>query len=210
MVEMRITEENRRHIIRMNRQLSWAALPLLAIPGPLLALAGYPRAWPIVFACCVALALLLLLSILLAVPRLVARQRIVFGEGGYTVTGWFATRRLVASDVTRAAMIDRLALGVGASAHHLVLAGNRRRLLSLVGQMWTYEQMSALATDLTRRGIPVTHFVEPTTAAHVRAVDHRFMPWRYAHPLAFALLLTAAIVLVVTVAVVAIIVAPNR
>jgi len=86
------------------------------------------------------------------------------------------------------------------ATHHLVVLGPRERLLLLVGQMWDREQLSALALDLTSRGVPLVPIDQPTTPRQLRALDPRLVPWRRARPVAVVLLTVLTVLLLLVAA----------
>lgn len=195
-----MTEERRRAVVRANFRALWVFLPLLALPGVMLVLqtvlSRSPSAAGFVFFGLNAMVMgLLLVFAYVWIPRRAEQQRIVFGEGRYAVTTWFGTSRFAASDVAGVVAVDRLSLGGVPPAHHLVLAGHRRRLLLLAGHMWDVEQLRALADDLAARGVPFAHLDRPVAPHELRAMDPRLMPWRQARPIAFALLLVLGVLL---------------
>ncbi|SFJ75291.1 hypothetical protein [Cellulomonas sp. KH9] len=203
MVELTLTPHARRRLLRAN--IPAALVPALLLGcglGGLMLLAG--RTGQALAYVGAALALVVLgvrLSLVHA-----GRARVVFGDGTYALRSLVGERRFAAADVAAAAMVTRMPLGA-LTSHHLVLAGHRGTLAHLDGAMWDQAQLTALAHDLAARGVPVTAFPHPITAAQLRAADPRFLAsWR-AHPVRSALLavggalLTIAVVVVVVLAV---------
>ncbi|WP_029088404.1 hypothetical protein [Brevibacterium album] len=205
-------------MVRTNIQLVWLMVPLLALQGGMLgvlgllsstssARGGLPAGSILGMGAIAVVIVLVILYAHLAIPAMAARQRIVFGDGTYTFTGWFRTVRLRAEEISRAAAIGHVRLGAAQPTHHLVLAGPRRRLLILVGQMWDIGQLGALANDMADRGVPLISLLRPFSPAQLRSFDPRLMPWRQARPFAFAsLLATGLIVLAVGAAIAVVIV----
>lgn len=115
--------------------------------------------------------------------------RIVYGDGRYESTYAWRTTRFAAQDVERVVTIDRMALGATPSTHHLIVVGPAKRLLMLVGHMWSTDQLGALANDLAARGVPMTSLRETITPKQLRTMDRRLMPWWQAHPVALGLLI---------------------
>lgn len=130
-----------------------------------------------------------------------------FGDGWIEHKWMFRTRRFAAAEATSVVTVDQMSFGglAGAPTHHLIVTGQDRRLLLLVGQMWDTQQLSAVMHDLASRGVPWFSVPEPVTPAQLRERDPRLVPWWQAHPIALALLVAGAafsiiIVLVVIVA----------
>lgn len=100
-----MTEDNRRRVVRTNIQLVWLMVPLLALQGGMLgvlgllsstssARGGLPAGSILGMGAIAVVIILVILYAHLAIPAMAARQRIVFGDGTYTFTGWFRTVRL--------------------------------------------------------------------------------------------------------------------
>lgn len=195
MTELLLTDDARRRVMTVNLRLAVAyAVGTLLLLGGLAAVTG--RLW-------VAVAGLLLAGAMVAsttalARRSVQRSRITFGDGTYTVHGLGRPRRFTAGDVASAAMVTHMSLGAGPT-HHLVVAGTGGPLVHLVGQMWTREQLTALAHDLAARAVPVASFPSPLTPAQLRAHDRRLVAaWR-ARPALTALLAGLAVLLLLVV-----------
>ncbi|MBO0923314.1 hypothetical protein J1G44_02305 [Cellulomonas sp. zg-ZUI199] len=198
MVELVLTPHARRRLLRAN--VPAALVPALLLGcglGGLHLLAG--RTGRALVFVGVGLALAVLGVVL---PLVHARRaRVVFGDGTYALRSLVGERRFAATDVAAAAMVSRMPLGA-LTSHHLVLAGARGTLAHLDGAMWDQGQLTALAHDLAARGVPVTAFPHPITAAQLRAADPRYLaPWR-AHPARSVLLAVAGALLTIAVAVV--------
>ncbi|MGN6239068.1 MAG: hypothetical protein ACTHNI_04930 [Cellulosimicrobium cellulans] len=206
LIELAMGDAAKRQVLRSN-------MALISILAPLVGLAQLPAA---ITSGNLALAVGFLAFALAMIPltyaigrRMVDRARIVLGDGTYTVHGWGRTKRFTVADVDRVVTVDRMAFGMAGATHHLIVLGPTKRLLLLVGQMWDRDQLSTLALDLARRGVPLTPWHQPVTPAQLRAFDRRLVPWPQAHPVALALLVglgTLLVLVVLFVVVVAIIV----
>ncbi|MBN0040769.1 hypothetical protein JN535_11400 [Cellulosimicrobium cellulans] len=206
MIELAMGDAAKRQVLRSN-------MTMISIFAPLVGLAQLPAA---IASGNPALALGFLAFALSMIPltyatarRMVDRTRIVLGDGTYTVHGWGRTKRFTVADVDRVVTVDRMAFGPAKATHHLIVVGPTTRLLLLVGQMWDREQLSTVALDLARRGVPLTPWHRPVTPAQLRAFDRRLVPWRQAHPVALGLLVglgTLLVLVVLLVVVVALVV----
>lgn len=194
---MRMTDEAARRVMRMNMGFAAIMTPLLAIPALLQLFVGISSYGIVV---------LVFVACMMPLTFLLARHservtRLVYGDGHYEYRMLWRTIRFDVTDVALVATIGQMALGNGltGATHHLVVAGARRRLLLLVGQMWSTEQLGALAADLAAHGAPVTPIPGPITPTQLRAQDRRLMPWWQAHPVALALLVVGIVLAVFTV-----------
>jgi hypothetical protein len=192
-LELTLTDAAQRYLVRANMTLVGPLLVLscLVIVPPGLR-SGDPV--PAIAYLCVALAMVPLTYVL--ARRTAERSRIVLGDGTYTVHGWGRPKRFAVPDVERVVTVDRMALGGTGPTHHLVVVGHARRLVLLVGRMWDREQLSQVALDLERRGVPLTPVHQPVTPAQLRALDRRLVPWWQAHPVALGLLVGLGVLLV--------------
>ncbi|WP_136519993.1 hypothetical protein [Cellulomonas telluris] len=198
MVELTLTPEARRRVIRTN-------VPPAVVPGLLLGLGlgGFLLLAGRTAQGLVHVLLGVVLTVLAVVLSIVRarRSRIVFGDGTYTVWSFRGDRRFTASDVAAVAMVTDMPMGA-VTGHHLVLAGRSGPLVHLVGAMWDQAQLTSLAHDLASRGVPVTPFPHRITPAQLRAVDPRFVAaWR-ARPGVTALVAVLALLLLVALVVV--------
>lgn len=191
-----MTPEARTRVIRMNVTLACVFATLVCgLPAILQAVIGH---WGL-SAAFLMLGLAMVLFTYALAARTASRSRIAFGDGTYTVGGAFGSRRFTVADVARAVTVDHMSLGRAQATHHLIVAGHRTRLLHLVGQMWDTDQLSALALDLSHRGVPLTPFHHRITAAQLRAHDRRLVPAWQARPMAFALLIALGVLLLAVV-----------
>lgn len=199
MRELMLNEESKRALSRMNALLSYGFIAILAIlgllqliPGMLQLASGNLSSGVNYFGLSIGyflgVGVLLVLTPLL-VKRLNNRSRVVFGDGTYAVFGLFLTKRFTTADIERVVPVMSMKLGpMSTPSHHLFVVGHTRRLMLLVGQMWTSEQMNALVQDMTGRGAQMSAFTHPITPSQLRSVDPRLLPWHQAHPVAAALI----------------------
>ena len=187
MTDIRMTPEAQKRVIRMNLMSVWVIAGLFAlVQAPLQFLL---ENW-VMGATLIGIAIAMVVATYALAKRMGERSRITFGDGTYTVHGAFRSKTFTAADVARVVTIDRMALsgGIAGTTHHLIVTGPVKRLLMLVGQMWGTDQLSALALDLSGRGVPLTPIPNPITPVELRAYDARLMPAWQAHPYAFGLL----------------------
>ncbi|MGN7701838.1 hypothetical protein [Cellulosimicrobium sp. 22601] len=193
------------------RQVLRSNMTVISILAPLVGLAQLPAAimggYPVLALGLLAFALAMIPLTYALARRMVDRARIVLGDGTYTVHGWGRSKRFTVADVDRVVTVDHMAFGAAGATHHLIVVGPTKRLLLLVGQMWDRDQLSTVALDLARRGVPLTPWHQPVTPVQLRAFDRRLVPWPQAHPVALALLvgigtlLACVVVFVVVVAI---------
>lgn len=202
MHELRLSEETQRRAVALNARQAWISLAFLApILLALVVIFSLQDFW-LGFGYGVLVVVLvggsLPLSIWLA--RWAMRETYIrFGDGWIEHKWMFRTRRFAAAEATSVVTVDRMSFGgfSGAPTHHLIVTGRDRRLLILVGQIWTTQQLSAIMHDLASRGVPWISVPEPITPPQLRARDPRLVPWWQAHPIAFALLIAGAVFVLV-------------
>ncbi|PPF43143.1 hypothetical protein C5B85_14400 [Pseudoclavibacter sp. AY1F1] len=204
MHELRLSPETQRRAIALNMRQSWISLAMLApILLVLVVIFSLQDFW-LGFGYGMLVVLLIGGSVPLSIwlARKSMRETYIrFGDGWIEHRWMFRTRRFSAAEATSVVTVDQMTLGgfMGAPTHHLIVTGGDRRLLILVGQMWTQQQLTAVMQDLASRGVPWISVPEPITPPQLRARDPRLVPWWQAHPVAFALLIAGATFAVVIV-----------
>ncbi len=205
-VVMQLTPEARERMTRYNtamlRWLSFSWIPLIAVIC-LIAVLALQSLLPLLF---IAIAVMLGLGGGLAtgpyVRRAVDRVRIELDDGAYVIGDGRRFHRFTAGDVDQVVHVARHRLSRAQEAPLLIVVGARRRLAILTGQMWTPQQLGALADDLVARGARRIDVEQPVSARQLRAMDRRWITWMHAHPALFVLLAVLAAVLVVIIAIV--------
>ena len=205
-VVMELTPEARERMLRHNtamlRWVSFSWIPLIAVICLMAALA-LQSPLPLLF---IALAVLLGAGGGLAtgpyVRRAVDRVRIELDDGAYAIGDGRRVHRFAAGDVDQVVHVARHRLSRAQEAPLLIVVGARRRLAILTGQMWTPQQLGALADDLVARGARRIDVEQPVSARRLRATDRRWITWMHAHPVLFALLVVLGAVLAVVILIV--------
>jgi hypothetical protein len=206
-VEMRMDPRAKKRLFRMNMValgFSCFGLVFVGVSQTLLGLLGPDPTWTGHLVLGVSsLALAVVLGVLAAVllRREADSARILHGDGRYESKYSWRTTRFVAQDAESVVTIDRMALGATPQTHHLIVVGPTKRLLMLVGHMWSTEQLGALANDLAAHGVPMTSLRETITPKQLRAMDRRLMPWWQAHPVGLGLLMVAGALALVAIGV---------
>lgn len=199
MHELRMTPEAQRRAVALNMKQSWI---ILATLGPLLLLLAVLYAlqnlWVgIAYGAFVAVIFGGSVPLTIWLARMAMRDTYVrFGDGWIEHRWMFRTRRFAAAEAASVVTVGRMSFGgmAGAPTHHLIVTGRDRRLLLLVGQMWSTAQLTAVMNDLASRGVQWISVPELITPSQLRARDPRLVPWWQAHPVAFALIVTGAAV----------------
>lgn len=197
MRELTMAADKQRSSTKLNMSVSFAMAGLLAFVGLMQLLAGSPVGLIYLIA-----APAIVAGTIVLVKRQHTHSRVVFGDGSYEVAGMFRRQRFDVGDVERVITVNHMPLGAAAPTHHLIVLGKTKRLLLLVGYMWTVEQMTELANDFTSRGVPLTPIREPITPVRLRSIDPRALEWWRARPLLLGALLTVLAVIVMIVVVV--------
>lgn len=210
-IEMRMDPEAKSRTFRMNMValgFSCFGLVFVGLSQTLLGLLGSTptRTGHLVLGISsLTLALVLGALAVVLVRREADAARVVYGDGRYESTFSWRTTRFAAHDAERVVTIDRMAIGATPMTHHLIVVGPAKRLLMLVGHMWSTDQLGALANDLAARGVPMTSLRETITPKQLRTMDRRLMPWWQAHPVGLGfLMLGGALVLGAIVAAIAV------
>lgn len=193
---LELTDEARRTVMKANVGL--AVLFAACIVGPVAGL-QFALGRPALALPFLALAVSMVAGTAALARRFAHRTRIEFGDGVYRVGGLRGVREYAAHQISRAIWVHRMRLGSAPATQHLFVLGPKRRITVLVGQMFSVEQMHALATDLYTHRVEVITITEPTTSARLRGTDPRVMPWWQAHPVIFALLATVLLLIVLVV-----------
>lgn len=198
MHELRLSPETQRRAIALNMRQSWISLAMLAPILLMLVVIFSLQDFLLGFGYGVLVFVLIGGSVPLSIwlARTSMRETYIrFGDGWIEHRWMFRTRRFAAAEATSVVTVDQMTLGglMGAPTHHLIVTGRDRRLLILVGQMWTQQQLTAIMHDLASRGVPWISVPEPITPPQLRARDPRLVPWWQAHPVAFALLIAGAV-----------------
>ena len=125
--------------------------------------------------------------------------RIEYGGGSYTRVSMFGTRRTFsAADAGRVATVNTLLGGAPGGTPQLIVVGpSGGTILRLRGQTWDTDQFAQLANDLIAHGVAHDAIQEPITRAALGERYPKVVRWPEAHPIAFGLLLSLAIVVVV-------------
>jgi hypothetical protein len=131
--------------------------------------------------------------------------RIEYGNGSYTRVSLFGARRTFhAADVASVLTVNALLSGmVGGVPQLIVLGPGDVKILRLRGQTWEISQFAELANDLIAHGAAHVGITEPIKPAALRERYPKVVPWSEAHPIAFALLLSLALVATIFAVVVA-------
>lgn len=201
MIELTMTATARRSSTTLNMVIAAVLGGILIVVGAAMVALGVPLGW---------LYLSMGPAMIGLTALLVRRQKgnslLRFGDGTYTLRGLGRQKRFTVDDVERVVTVSRMGLGALGETHHLIVVGRERRLLMLVGYMWTVEQMTQLSDDLVARGVPLYPFPYPITPAQLRGVDRRLIPFVQAHPVASGLLVgLGAFVLVILIVVILIV-----
>lgn len=203
LTELTLTDSAKRQVVRKNLTFTVILVPLFAMNAFTVWVTTRNTMLALAF---VLLALVAVPLVYVVARRTADRSRVVFGDSYVAGHGW--GRREIRTVAAMESVVTVCQMGfMGAMpTHHLIVLGPQKRLLLLVGQMWDREQLSALALDLVSRGVSLVAIAQSTTPRQLRALDHRLIPWRQAHPIG-VLLLTVLGVLLVLVAAFAIMVA---
>lgn len=207
MHELRLTPEAQRRAIALNMRQSWISLAMLApIFLALIVIFSLQDFW-LGFGYGALIVVLIGGSVPLSLwlARTSMRDTYIrFGDGWIEHKWMFRTRRFAAAEATSVVTVDQMSFGgfAGAPTHHLIVTGRDRRLLILVGQMWTTQQLTAIMQDLASRGVPWFSVPEPVTPPQLRARDPRLVPWWQAHPIALGLLIAGGVIAFMTIAVI--------
>ena len=198
MHELRLSPETQRRAVALNMRQSWISLgmlaPLLLILTVLFSLQDFWLGFGYGALIIVLLGGSVPLSIWLA-RKSMRETYIRFGDGWIEHKWMFRTRRFAAAEATSVVTVDRMSFGgfSGPPTHHLIVTGHDRRLLILVGQMWSTQQLTAIMQDLSSRGVPWMSVPELVTPPQLRQRDPRLVPWWQAHPVALALLIAGGV-----------------
>ncbi|MFD1858818.1 hypothetical protein EHW97_05235 [Aeromicrobium camelliae] len=192
MRELTMAVDKQRSLRRLNFSISFALTGLFVVLGLMQLLIGSPAG--VIY---LAAAPLMVALTLVLVKRQEAQSRVIFGDGSYEAAGMFRRQRFEVDAVERVITVNSMPFGALAPTHHLIVLGATKRLLLLVGYMWTVEQLTELANDLTSRGVPLTAIRVPITPAQLQSLDSRTLEWWRAHPVLFAILLSVLVVIVV-------------
>ncbi len=167
----------------------WIAIPLLVISLIRVGL----NWWLLPFF--VAVILLTLGGVLLYFRK----ARIEYGGGSYTRVSMFGGRRTFqVGDVASVVTVNALLAGMAGSVAQLIVLGpGDVKILRLRGQTWEVSQFAELANDLIAHGVAHVGIAEPISAAALRERYPKVVRWSEAHPIAFALLLSVALVAVI-------------
>ncbi|MEV7691823.1 hypothetical protein AB0N73_00650 [Microbacterium sp. NPDC089189] len=184
MIELTMSPTARRSSTSMNMVIAALFGLILIVPGVVMVAVGLPLGWLYL-----ALGPVMIGLTALLVRRQNGNSLLRFGDGTYTLRGLGREKRFTVDDVERVVTVSRMGLGALGETHHLIVVGRDRRLLILVGYMWSIEQMTQLSDDLVGRGVPLYPFPQPITPAQLRAVDRRLIPFIQAHPVASGLLI---------------------
>jgi hypothetical protein len=167
----------------------WIAVPLLVISVIRVGL----NWWLLPFF--VAVILLTLGGVLLYFRN----ARIEYVDGSYTLVSLFGSRRtFLAADAASVVTVNALLGGVpGGVPQLIVLRPDGSKIVRLRGQTWDVVQFTELANDLIAHGVAHEAIPEPITRAALRERYPKVVGWPEAHPIAFGLLLSLAIVVVI-------------
>lgn len=198
MHELRLSPETQRRAVALNMRQSWISLgmlaPLLLILVVIFSLQDFWLGFGYGALIVVLLGGSVPLSFWLA-RKSMRETYIRFGDGWIEHRWMFRTRRFAAAEATSVVTVDQMSFGgfSGPPTHHLIVTGRDRRLLILVGQMWTTQQLTAIMQDLASRGVPWMSVPEFVTPPQLRQRDPRLVPWWQAHPVALALLIAGGV-----------------
>lgn len=207
MHELRLSPEAQRRAVALNARQAWISIGMqIPIMLALVVIFSIQNVW-------LALGYGILVSVLVigGIPfsiwlakKAMRETYIRFGDGWIEHHWMFRTRRFAATEATSVVTVNHMSFGgfAGAPTHHLIVTGHDRRLLLLVGQMWTQQQLTAIMQDLASRGVPWFSVPEPVTPAQLRERDPRLVPWWQAHPIALGLIIAGALLVFITLAVI--------
>src|SRR5206468_3551616 len=103
-----------------------------------------------------------------------------------------------AADVAAVVTVNALLGGtVGGVAQIIVVGPGDAKILRLRGQTWEVSQFAELANDLIAHGAAHVGISEPIRPAALRERYPKVVRWPEAHPIAFALLFSLALVAVI-------------
>ncbi|WP_293781365.1 hypothetical protein [uncultured Aeromicrobium sp.] len=190
MRELTMAVDKQRSSRKLSFAFGFAMSGLLAFLGLMQLVVGSP-----VGVIYLAAAPLLMALTLVLVKRQNDHSRVLFGDGSYEVSGAFRRQRFDVSDAERVITVNRMPLGAAPPTHHLIVLGKTKRLLLLSGYLWTVEQMTELANDLTSRGVPLTAIREPITPVRLRSMQPRTLEWWRARPLLAGILLASIVLM---------------
>jgi len=196
MTEFRLSPEAKSRVLRLNFIFGGVFVLLFAGQAVLYFVAKSPATG----AAFIALAVFLGVGTVVLTRRFVDRSLVRFGNGVYEVWWIFRVDRFTSADALQVVTANNVALGLAPGAPLLIVAGATKRLTILTGQMWSTDQLGALATDLAARGTQLLSYPQRLSASQLRTMDRRWMPFWQAHPIAVGLFIGLGVLVFASVA----------